>query len=307
MCLPKVSIITVYHNREDGVNDSIKSLMNQTYSNIEIIVIDDCSKDSTNEKLEKLHSKDNRIRIIRNKKNKGFTNSIIDVINDINTEFIAIHGSGDLSLPNRIKTQVDYLEKNIEVGVVGVGVVNRPLNNISKSIKNITSDDLIKRNCLNHGTVMFRRDVYIKAGGYRSFFKYRQDKDLWFRMVLHTKIHFLPSKLYKWVKQAESVSETSGINTLPTLLSEYANFLFKERLKYGQDSLDKYGVHGGLYFVPNRSNFIFFKNFRYYVLRKQYHKAEEQLKELSRINSSVFVKIRLVFNAILLNIIKVVY
>ncbi|MGV3240756.1 glycosyltransferase family 2 protein [Streptococcus hyovaginalis] len=97
-----VSIITVYYNREDYISESINSLLNQTYKNIEIIAVDDGSTDKTYEKLKAID--DPRLKVYT-QKNKGFVNTLFDEINKYNGGLIAIDGWGNISLPNRIQDQ----------------------------------------------------------------------------------------------------------------------------------------------------------------------------------------------------------
>ena len=104
---PLVSIITVYYNREQYIKESIQSLLEQTYKNTEIIIVDDGSNDETLNILNKFT--DNRIRIISHG-NMGFVKSIKKAIDISKGKYIAIHGSVDISHANRIERQVDFLK-----------------------------------------------------------------------------------------------------------------------------------------------------------------------------------------------------
>jgi glycosyltransferase involved in cell wall biosynthesis len=283
--LPKVALITIYYNRAENVTESIKSLIDQTYPNLEVIVVDDCSPDDTYIKLQEACKDDPRIKLSRNPINKGFTNTIIDTIDSLDVPYIAIHGSGDISLPTRIEEQVLYLEKNQEVGVLTTDLVNRKAS--AKNPKEITFEDLYKKNRITHGAVMFRLADYRKAGGYRRFFTMRQDKDLWFRMSLITKIHFYPKKLYKLVKIKNSVSGNAHKTALPTLLSGFAKFLIQERLSSGTDSLDLYGEKGALYYNPTFCNKQLRKNISINLLTRNFKGAASYIDVYLKINRSL--------------------
>ncbi|MDZ7835005.1 MAG: glycosyltransferase family 2 protein [Alkalibacterium sp.] len=110
-----VSIVTVYYNRENQVKESIESLLNQTYQNIEIIAVDDGSTDNTYKLLSSY--KDSRLKVIRHT-NSGFVKSIRKAIEHSNGDIIAVHGSGDISFLNRIEKQVSVLKNNSRIGVV---------------------------------------------------------------------------------------------------------------------------------------------------------------------------------------------
>ncbi|MBV6879088.1 glycosyltransferase [Epilithonimonas ginsengisoli] len=201
---PLVSIISGYHNREDFVDDSIQSLINQTYKNTEIIIFDDCSTDKTYDKLVKIASTDTRIRLVRNAENKGFVKSLIAAVESAKGEYIAIHGSGDFSYPTRIEKQVDVLNSRAEIGVVGTFVENITVNEegedmalMKNSIDGSATEILKSRNIFTHGEVMFRKALHDEVGGYREFFKFAQDYDLWARLSFKCDFYTIQEFLYK--------------------------------------------------------------------------------------------------------------
>lgn len=254
---PTVNVISIYFNRENNVMESIQSLLDQTYENLEITIVDDYSRDNTFDRLTEAVGKDSRVKLLRNRTNKGFTKTLIDTIHSSTSKYIAIHGAGDISLSSRIKEQVEYLEENQDVGVLTTDITNIRKPKFNK--KEITLNDLLLQNRITHGSVMFRKDIYERVGGYRDFFTSRQDKDLWFRMSLETSIHFLNKKLYTLTTIQNSVSKKSNSSPLPTLLSSFAIHLIKERIRTGEDSLDSYGAQSGLLFKPAKSNALFLK------------------------------------------------
>lgn len=182
-----VSIVSVFYNRQDYVLKSVRSLLNQKYKNIEIILVDDGSTDNTLGLLESFSSFSN-VTVISNE-NKGFTASLVDGVGIAKGVYLAIHGSGDLSLPNRIVEQVQALEKDKEALFCGVGSNNihhETLKEIDRHIyprQNVYHKDFLKGTPMTHGCVMYRMVDYIKSGGYDSRLKYTQDWDLWLRML----------------------------------------------------------------------------------------------------------------------------
>lgn len=284
---PRVAVITVYFNRPNHIVDSIQSLINQTYENLDIVIIDDCSKDHTFQNLKEMEGKDRRIKLHQNEQNKGFTQTLIDTISDLDVKYVAIHGAGDLSMPTRIEEQVMYLENHPEVGVLSTDIVNPVKRRFQK--REITLKDLLKANRVRHSAVMFRLEDYNKVGGYRSFFTTRQDRDLWLRMSLITKIHFLPKKLCELIEIENSVSQTSSKTAIPIHLSGFSVFLIKERLMYHTDSLDLFGEKGALFYCPKRSNKLIFN----YLIRNLYNgnfkPAIENIDALLKINTNHFM------------------
>ncbi|WP_290794819.1 glycosyltransferase family 2 protein [Flavihumibacter sp. UBA7668] len=297
----KVTIITIYHNRESGVIESISSLIHQSYKNIEIIIVDDFSSDNTYNLLSDKFGQIPNIKIVRNNENLGFTNSLINVLNTVDSKYAAIHGAGDISDINRIATQVDYLERNTDVGVVGTKLHNHKAE--FKNVEVVSANELLVRNRLTHGTAMFKMDVYRKAGGYRSYFTFRQDKDLWYRIILISKIHVIPDKLYTLIKFQNSVSEQSAKSEIPTLLSCFASYLFKERLKTGTDSLDKYSEKAALLFNPTNCNKLLLRLIYLNSLNRKFDVCYEYSSFLLRFNrksllAPIFYGIRQFFKLI---------
>lgn len=237
-----VSIITVYYNREDRVIDSIQSLLNQTYEDIEIIAIDDGSTDNTLKALKSF--KDPRLKVLTHS-NRGFVRSIIKAVDLSKGEIIAIHGSGDYSYPTRIEKQLSYI--NTEVGIVGCLVENintvtnrTQLHSPKVHVSNMT-EQLLKENVFTHGEVMFRKDIYNAVGGYREYFKYSQDYDLWLRMSMVTTFSAVNEILYKRYTFEDGVNGSFKKRVQQKYLVELSRQCIKMRLTNGKDLIDGYG------------------------------------------------------------------
>ncbi|RYF04511.1 MAG: glycosyltransferase family 2 protein, partial [Oxalobacteraceae bacterium] len=118
---PIVSIITVFHNRAEHVEASIASLLAQRGVDYEIVALDDGSTDDTLACLQAISNP--RLTVVA-QANTGFTAAINTAIAHSRGRYIAIHGAGDISLPNRIARQAAILEARPEVGVIGCHVSN---------------------------------------------------------------------------------------------------------------------------------------------------------------------------------------
>ena len=118
----KVSVVMTCYNRPNFLDKSIKSILNQTYTNFELIIVDDCSDNETNQLLKNFESKDKRIKLHFNKSNRGPTYTFNKGLYLASTNFIARMDSDDISHPQRLQTQVEFLMKNSNVFVVGTGV-----------------------------------------------------------------------------------------------------------------------------------------------------------------------------------------
>ncbi|GAB5409666.1 MAG: hypothetical protein BalsKO_20310 [Balneolaceae bacterium] len=255
---PLVTIISGYYNREDFIEDSVKSLINQTYKNLEILIFDDCSTDNTYLRLKEFE-KDPRVHIIRNKKNKGFTKSLIDTIELSKGDFIAIHGSGDFSYPERIEKQLNLFQKDANLSAVGcedrkvfrdgtIGKTNRwPAGDFYKN--------MLKggKRPINGSHVMLRKSIYKKVGGYREFFEYAQDSDLFSRLSLVSKYDIVPEILYQQQRHVEGSVSGDPIKRLKQIY--YMNFAVecaKMRKEKGYDYIDILGKESFIAIKKNK-------------------------------------------------------
>ena len=247
---PLVTVVSSYYNRRDFVTESVRSLLEQTYENLEIIIVDDGSSDDTTEMLRALGS-DPRLKII-SQENKGLVKTFIDVIREAQGELIAIHGSGDISFPTRIEKQVALLTAHDDIGVVGCHVEQTDyVRGTSYTLRRDLHGDiraLLKRqNVYTHGEVMFKKDVYERAGGYREFFKYAQDYDLWLRMSEHTGFSVVKEVLYRRYFLPDGVSRSAQKTVTQRYLFDFAAQCAAMKDKIGRDLLDIHGPQAGFY------------------------------------------------------------
>lgn len=108
-----ISVIMSSYNSEETIEKSILSILKQDYKNIEFLIVDDCSKDSTLSIMKRLREDDKRIKIIENKKNIGLTKSLNKLLKISNGKYIARQDSDDVSLPHRLTTQINFIKKRI--------------------------------------------------------------------------------------------------------------------------------------------------------------------------------------------------
>jgi glycosyltransferase involved in cell wall biosynthesis len=131
---PLVSIIMPVHNCEEYITESINSIINQTYENFELIIVSTGSEDRTSDLIDKFSDK--RIKVIELSSDKGLTHAFFQGFRASSGEFITRHDPDDISSPNRIKEQVEYLTTNEDLGMV------------SCLIKCITDTEKYRRACL---------------------------------------------------------------------------------------------------------------------------------------------------------------
>jgi glycosyltransferase involved in cell wall biosynthesis len=243
--LPLVSVVSVFYNRVQHVRDSVASLLAQTYANLEIIIVDDGSTDGTAEELSRIA--DPRLTLIR-QPNQGFTRAMNTAVRASRGAFVAIHGSGDISYPNRIVLQARLLQSRPEIGIVGALVENEDMLRGGITLRRPKGKGPLAKRLLGatpftHGEVMFRRELFDRVGGYRDFFTYAQDRDLWLRMSRHTDFAIVEEPLYRRRRLEGAVSTNVESLILQTYLSDFAIQCARSRDDQGRDLVDLYGRH----------------------------------------------------------------
>lgn len=212
--MPRVAVVSGYYNRADRLERTVTSILGQTFEDFELVVFDDRSTDDTVAQLQRLEREldDARFRWYVHDENKGFVTGLREAIATTDSEYIAIQGSGDVSAPHRLAEQVAYLDAHPDVAVVGGWYWNVQEGQGTRRLRQpnadgIGLDDLIRENYFSHGEVMIRRSVYDEVGGYRTIFRYTQDRDLWLRIARSGGgFGTVPSPIYDRYVQFDGVS-----------------------------------------------------------------------------------------------------
>ena len=195
----RVSVLMSVYNGESYLREAIESILNQNYTDFEFIIIDDASTDATAAILDGFD--DLRIVRSRNEENIGLTRSLNKGLATAQGDYIARMDADDISLPERLGKQVDFLEAHPEVGVLGsaVHVINN--NGDLSHIWRLPAEHAVIRwrLCFNdpiaHPTAMMRREALERVGGYDADFVSAQDYDLWRRLSHVTQLSNLQEVL----------------------------------------------------------------------------------------------------------------
>ena len=264
--VPLVSVITGYYNRKEGLKESIQSVLDQSYKNFEFLVFDDCSNDGTYELLMQFN--DPRLKIFRHETNTGFTQGMKDTIGKAKGEYIAVHGAGDISLPDRLEKQVKVLEENADIVVVGCFYNNyNPVSLTEEKVRMkalFTRADVFNKTPISHGGATFRKQQYDAVGGYRAIFKYVQDGELWLRLTTLGNIYAVQEVLYQRNVFADGVSFSTKKTIQQakySLLARDINELPADKQQEVIDKCTKEGVDSVLSYKDERIQKILFKKF----------------------------------------------
>ena len=249
---PVVSVVSAFYNRARYVNESIGSLLDQTLREIEIIVVDDGSTDDTAAELARIA--DPRLKPII-QENSGFVTAMNRAVRASSGRYVAVHGSGDISRPERLEKQAAFLDAHPEVGAVGCARntgarVTGPAGGVLE--RGSMLEVMLKRNPFSHGEVMFRRELFDRVGGYREVFKFAQDRDLWLRMGQYCDYAVLPDLLYERRLLENGVTKSPQNFYLQTKLSQFAVQSARRRDAKGRDLLEQYGPAAFFLSQPSR-------------------------------------------------------
>jgi len=194
----KVSIIMSVFNDEKSVGKSIESILNQTYDNFELIIVEDASTDNSKEIIENYRNSDERIKLFSNNKNIGLTKSLNIALSYSKGEIIARQDSDDISLKTRLKKQVDVLSTN-KYSFSTTRAINSVTNKLMPRFTYYLPQRLVMKykNPFIHGTLMIKKKVLLKVGGYDERFYYSQDYKLYSDLLKQKyNYHFIKEPLY---------------------------------------------------------------------------------------------------------------
>lgn len=198
---PLVSILMPVYKTAPYLREAMGSMLSQTFTDFELIVLDDCSPDDAEAILDTYS--DSRIVRYRGEKNEGLSNVLNVGIGLARGKYIARMDSDDISLPNRLQVQVDYLETHPEIDLVSVGM---QLFGAKEDIWiREQNPEKVKINALFHSPILHASSVWCKDSFEKQGLRFRQemvpaeDYDLWARALVNgLKLVNLPDVLYQY-------------------------------------------------------------------------------------------------------------
>jgi len=222
------------YNDANFIRLSIESVLNQTFTDWEFIIIDDASTDNTAKIINKYLKKDTRIRYLRNKKNNGYKGFIANLNRGINlsrSELIARLDSDDFWSDNaKLEKQYEFMKKNKSYGLVGTwaSAIYENGNEFCTIARPVTSVDIKNRmlieNAFIHSTVLFRKKLAKKFGYYDPNHVYVEDYGLWLRLGKITCLYNIPKEMISYRVRDESLIQSKykkHINAAENLILKY--------------------------------------------------------------------------------------
>ncbi len=207
---PGISVVMSVYNGQRYLRQAIDSILNQTYTDFEFIIIDDGSTDSTREIV--LSCNDRRIRFFENNENIGLTRSLNKGLQITRGRYVARMDADDISEPDRLDKQIAFLEDNPDCAVVGtfLKIIDENSNYVQTAHKPVGDSEIRKHlmsdNCIAHGSAMIRKSCLADVGFYDESIERSQDYDLFLRLSEKYKMANIPQCLYMWRDHSENIS-----------------------------------------------------------------------------------------------------
>lgn len=240
---PKVSVIMSVYNGAKYLREAVDSILSQSFLDFEFVIIDDCSNDNSPAILKEYSEQDSRVRVITNEFNLGLTKNLNKAVREARGEYLARFDCDDVSLPDRFKEQVEFLDKNKNCGMVGLwaDVIDgngKYLRTIKYPIANDElKKDLIKYNPFFHPGIMMRKEALVNIGLYNESWRFAQDYEMYFRMAKKYEVANIPKILLKYRETGGSITGKKNKQQVELVLKAKLN-----AIKSGQYSKSSY-VH----------------------------------------------------------------
>lgn len=208
---PEISIVMPVYNREHYVKGAIDSILNQTFTDFEFIIVNDGSTDNTLQILKSYN--DERIKILENDQNRGIVYSRNRGLEAATGKYVGMFDSDDIALPDKFKIQHNFLETNPNFGMVGAWVKFIDENgNITKGKWKLTKPSnyipsiMLFRNYFVQSTILIRKEA-IPEGGYSAGFDIVEDSKMWFDVSKNYKVANIQDYLVHYRVHSGNISD----------------------------------------------------------------------------------------------------
>jgi glycosyltransferase involved in cell wall biosynthesis len=208
---PLISVVMPVHNALPFLDESINSILEQTLSDFEFVILDDASTDGSVELLRKWSLRDRRIHLYESKERLGLSGSSNAVTSKARAPMVARMDADDIAHPERLRRQWNIIEGRPDVAVIGT-----LCNGIDARGREVRPRDrwrLVRRSVyvpFPHGSAMFRREVFDQVGGYNEASDGGEDQDLFSRMAARGRVLTLPDVLYSYRYHSSNVTLING-------------------------------------------------------------------------------------------------
>ena len=233
---PKVTVLMPVYNGEKYLREAIDSILSQTFTDFEFLIINDGSTDRSVEFIKSYP--DPRIRLVHNETNLGLIPSLNKGVDLSQGEYIARMDCDDISLPQRLEKQVNFMDTHREVGVCGTWAKVIDINNNVVRNYKTPAGDMAGKLCwwpsvFVHPTCMMRREL-LKMIRYSSDYPHAEDYDLWLRLCNKTGFFNLNQFLLLYRVHAENVTATKRTEQLAGTYKAFIGFIGSNKIGYDE-------------------------------------------------------------------------
>ena len=208
---PLISIILPVYNGEKYLSQSIESCLNQTFKNIELIIVNDCSTDNTLSIANQYAERDNKVKVVSNVENKKLPASLNIGHNEAKGDFITWTSDDNFYELNALEELLkSLLENEADIVYSNIFLIDN-LGNRIRDVRLLGFENLIFGNVIG-SCFLYRRNVFQKNNGYNETLFLLEDYDFWLRAILHSKFYKLEKFFYNYRKHEDSL--TNQINTV---------------------------------------------------------------------------------------------
>ena len=216
--IPEISVVIAVYNGKNYLEKTLESILYQTFTNWECIIVDDGSTDTTLEIIEEFIAKDNRFKLIKTSGGNGPYKAANIGIKEAQGEYIARSDADDISLPERLAIQHNYLKSNKNINVCGT-LHYYLFEDEKTTFKPYNTDilflkwQLIFRNKIVHSTMMVRKNWFEKIGYYPEK-PLAQDWHIWLEAINNDTLYVINTPLVKWRIHNSSITKTQNVQQL---------------------------------------------------------------------------------------------
>lgn len=264
--MTRISVVMPVYNGAPYLDEAIKSILNQSFSDFEFIIINDGSTDNSREIIER--HRDPRIKRIDNKENRGVTESLNKGLHVAVGEFIVRMDSDDFSLPNRFSRQLAYMESHPEIGVCGSHVQVMGSQEVWSQPEHPEEVKcrLLLHCCLAHPSVMFRREILVKHSlQYHASYNHAEDYQLWTQLSQVTMISNVPEVLLHYRLHENQISKSFK----PLQAQQAERIQYEQLMRLGiKPSEEEFCTHLNLCYRNRFSDPVIKKNWVQKLLKK---------------------------------------
>jgi glycosyltransferase involved in cell wall biosynthesis len=229
-----ITVLLPAYNNSEYIETAIRSILNQTFTDFELLIIDDFSTDDTVDKIKKFS--DSRIRLILNEKNLGLGSTLNLGLELARYDLVARMDGDDISLPDRLSVQHDFMKANQDVGVLSGSYAMISDGKIIYSVRAAETHAEIRQRLILHSEimhpcVMYRKSIILKYGGYKNIPV--EDYELWLRIKDNVIFHNIREILL--IKRFHKKAISAGTEQNNKSVYEYTE-------KYYTDLIKEFGI-----------------------------------------------------------------